>query len=186
MHPLELAEKYNASAGGVKDLPSITEVYETRVEGLNGCPPPPLELKKENNAHRIMLYLAAGGNNVTEIAGITGYTPQHVSTIVRQDWFQTQLTRLIEESGKPVIDQLLQNEAKNCLTSLLALRDGPTTPPSVKAAVSINILDRVLGKAVQKTESINHNFNRTSTMSMEELEREQERLEKEELRLRGA
>lgn len=189
MHPLELTEKYNSShvAGpGANILPGITEVLESRVVGLNGVPAPNYDLKKENNAHRVMLYLAAAGNNGSEIAGITGYSPEHVSIILRQPWFQTQLTRLIEESGKPVIDQLLQNEAKNCLTSLLALRDGPTTPPSVKAAVSINILDRVLGKAVQKTESINHNFNRTSTMSMEELEREQERLEKEELRLRGA
>lgn len=187
-HPLELAEKYvGVKSGncGVKILPPC-ELVENRTDGLSGCPPPPLELKKENNAHRIMLYLAAAGNNNTEIAGITGYTSQHVSTVMRQDWFQQQLARLIEESGKPVIDQLLQSEATKSLQTLLELRDGEKTPANVRAQCAFNILDRVLGKPTQKTESVNHNFNRTSTMSMEELEREEERLRLEELRLRGA
>lgn len=200
MHPLEeilvettthgdrvsLADKYSsAKPSGVKSLPSL-EVQQERTDGLSGVPPPPLELKKENNAHRIMLYLAAAGNNISEIAGITGYTPQHVSTITRQDWFQTQLARLLEESGKPVIDQLLQSEAKNSLNVLLALRDSDKTPASVRSQCAFNILDRVLGKPTQKTESINHNFNRTSTMTMTEIEAEEERLKLEELRLRGA
>lgn len=186
MHPLEaaLSEKY-VEARGVNPLPEC-ELRDHRTDGLSGSPKPPIELHKENNAHRIMLYLAAAGNNVTEIAGITGYTPQHVSTITRQDWFQKQLVGLLEESGKPVIDQLLQSEAKNSLNVLLQLRDGASTPPAVKMNCAFNILDRVLGKAVQKTESVNHNFNRTSTMSMEELDREQARLDAEELRLRGA
>lgn len=185
MHPLEeaLANKY--SNAGVKELGEC-ELRDHRTDGLSGIAPPPLELKKENNAHRIMLYLAAAGNNVSEIAGITGYTPQHVSTITRQEWFQKQLAGLLEESGKPVIDQLLQSEAKNSLNVLLALRDGVATPPAVKMNCAFNILDRVLGKPTQKTESVNHNFNRTSTMTMEELDKEQARLELEELRLRGA
>lgn len=198
MHPLEevyvesgiigdkvsLADKYVTSRG-VKALGEC-EVQSDRINGLSGVPPPPLELKKENNAHRIMLYLAAAGNNVSEIAGITGYSPQHVSTITRQEWFQTQLARLLEESGKPVIDQLLQAEAKNSLNVLLELRDNPRTPAPVRAATAFNILDRVLGKPTQKTESVNHNFNRTSTMTMTELEAEEERLRLEEMRLRGA
>lgn len=198
MHPLEevmsevtthgdrvaLADKYVTSRG-VKPLGECEQV-ENRTDGLSGTPPPPVELHKENNAHRIMLYLAAAGNNVKEIAGITGYTPQHVSTVTRQDWFQQQLARLLEESGKPVIDQLLQAEAKNSLDVLLQLRDSPATPAPTRAQCAFNILDRVLGKPTQKTESVNHNFNRTSTMTMEELEREELRLQAEELRLRGA
>lgn len=181
---IELSDKY-VTARGVKPLGEC-ELREHRTDGLSGVSAPPVELHKENNAHRIMLYLAAAGNNVKEIAGITGYTPQHVSTITRQDWFQKQLAGLMEESGKPVIEQLLHNEAKNSLDVLLALRDSMSTPAPVRAACAFNILDRVLGKATQRTESVNHNFNRTSTLSMEELEKEEERLKAEELRLRGA
>lgn len=192
MHPLEdnvkLAEKYTRDYGdrGVKVLPALEHLVEQRTDGMSGVPPPPIDLKKENNNHRIMLYLAAAGNNVSEIAGITGYSPQHTSTVMRQDWFQKQLAGLLEESGKPVVEHLLQMEAKASLDVLIQLRDGQATPPAVKMNCAFNILDRVLGKAVQKTESVNHNFNRTSTMSMEELDKEQARLATEELRLRGA
>lgn len=194
MHPLEeaqvessalgdkLAEKYTR---GVKPLPEC-ELRDHRTNGLSGVPPPPLELKKENSNHRIMLYLAAQGYNCSEIAGITDYSPQQVSTVMRQEWFQKQLAGLLEESGKPVIDQLLSSEATNSLNTLLELRDNRQSPASVRAQCAFNILDRVLGKPVQKSESINHNFSRTSTMSMEELEKEQARLSLEELRLRGA
>lgn len=178
-----LADKYVSR--GVKSLPEC-EVRENRCDGLSGVPPPPLELKKENSAHRIMLYLAAQGFNVKEIAGITDYSPQQVSTVTRQDWFQKQLASLMEESGKPVIDQLLQGEAKSSLETILALRDNVNAPAAVRMNCAFNILDRVLGKPVAKTESVNHNFNRTSTMTMSELEREEERLAAEELRLRGA
>lgn len=196
MHPLEeaftevstfgdkLADKY-VELRGVKPLPEC-EIRDNRTDGLSGVPPPPLELKKENSNHRIMLYLAAQGFNCSEIAGITDYSPQQVSTVMRQEWFQQQLARLLEESGKPVIDQLLQSEAKNSLNVLLELRDNKNTPSNTRAQCAFNILDRVLGKPTQKTESVNHNFNRTSTMTMEQLEVEEARLAAEELRLRGA
>ena len=147
---------------------------------------PVIEIQSENNAHRIMLYLAASGHNAEEIAGITSYTAVHVRTIMKQDWFTQQLARLIDESGRPIVEQILQQEGKKTLQTLLDLRDADETPASTKAAVCFNILDRAFGKPVQKTESVNTNINKTGVMTLEELKREEERLDREERRLKGA
>lgn len=146
---------------------------------------PQVVLKKENHMHRNMLYLAAAGHTAVEIAAITGYTAVHVRTIMKQEWFQKQLTRMQDESGKNVVEELLQRESLTSVHTLIELRDNTSTPAAVRAAVSSGILDRVFGKPTQRTESINRNINSTVKMSKEEIELEKEKLEQEIIRLRG-
>lgn len=56
------------------------------------------------------------------------------------------------EAGLDTVAEMIKGESVNTLVTMIELRDDPTTPKATRAQICQNLLDRVLGKAVQKLE----------------------------------
>lgn len=155
-------------------LKGLGDLTPTRLDGLAQAKAPAVVLQKENHCHRVMMYLAAQGFTRSEIAGITGYTPEHITTVMRQDWFQKQLCSLMEESGKGLVEEMLKGEQFNSLQTLIDIRDDTQAPKAVRAQCAFNILDRIQGKPTQRVEtSLTVNPSKAAT-TVEEVEKQLE------------
>lgn len=141
-------------------------------------------IEREQPEHRTMLYLAAAGHDAREIAGITGYSYQQVRKVMSQDWFQRQYTSLLLESGKSAVDELLNLEAAASVNKLIFLRDEAKSE-AVQYQASVNLLDRIMGKPIQKSEVTVTRDPSKAADTIEKLDEENNRLEAEIERLSG-
>lgn len=126
--------------------------YGQRVDALFADRPSYQAVKKENPAHRMMLWLALQGHNAIETARITGYTPEHVRTIRKQPWFRESFCRLSTEMGKDVVQTFLEGEVLPALQRTVELAT-TSVSDAVRATCNRDILDRFLGKATVKVEA---------------------------------
>lgn len=95
---------------------------------------------------------AAGSITTREVATAFGVSEETVRNVLRQDWFQETVTKLMAEQGGRDIMALFRGETINSLVTLVELRDGKDTPKAVKRACCTDILDRALGKPLQRVE----------------------------------
>jgi len=123
-----------------------------RVDSLFGDTPCYQGLRKERPEHRQILWLRLNGHNVKETAGITGYTPQHISTICKQPWFREAFVKLSTQMGRDSVESFLQGEIIPTLERLTHLRDHAESD-AVKKAACDSILDRIRGKPVARVET---------------------------------
>jgi hypothetical protein len=128
------------------------EQYQQRVDSLFGDTPCYQGLRKERPEHRQILWLRLNGHNVKETAGITGYTPQHVSTICKQPWFREAFVKLSTQMGRDSVENFLQGEIIPTLERLVYLRDNAESD-AVRKASCDSILDRIRGKPVARVET---------------------------------
>lgn len=128
------------------------EQYTQRVDSLFGDTPAYQGLRKERPEHRQVLWLRLNGHNCKETAALTGYTPQHVSTICKQPWFREAFVKLSTQMGRDSVESFLQGEIIPTLQRLTYLRDNAESDAVQKAACD-SILDRIRGKPVARVET---------------------------------
>lgn len=160
-----------------------TNVFD---EPLHGGAEPRVELKSETPHHRAMVYLYLQGMSQREIATRLGFTPVHVSTVLRQPWAREMMAKVLKEEGRSNLATMLSAAAEDSVITVLELRDNPKVPASVRLQAAVNLLDRVLGKPTQRVETANLHVSLPATQEdVEALDVELEKLKKEEQRIRG-
>lgn len=132
----------------------------------------------EKPEHRTMAYMKAQGKSNREIARIMNMTESNVSIVLRQPYARRLITDEISRAGRNNIQSILEASVEDSLYKLIELRD--SAPPSVSLNASNSILDRFLGKPVQRTENVNANV---AVGNLEEVDAEIRRLEREEAAL---
>lgn len=166
-----MAEYYYDADPRFHDSAAAKE-YDANPDKLGGAVPnPKVGLLKEQPEHRIMILLKAQGLSGKEIALRTGYTPEHIYTVLRQPWARQQLIRELNEGGRPVIETFLMGEVTSSLQTLVEIRDNPQAKNSDRIAAARDLVDRALGKPTQHVESTNRNVT-YSPEEIAELDRE--------------
>lgn len=126
---------------------------------LHNCPDPAHELQKEQPWHRFALYLAAKARmSAGDIAAALKKNPATVRNLFKQDWFQRQYDALVSSAAQTLYDSLIEGEDVNSLLTLIEIRDDPNAKSATRASCAFDILDRMKGKAVQRTLSISHSL----------------------------
>lgn len=153
--------------------------------GFHNTPAPAHDLQKEQAWHRFALYLAAKARmSPTEIATALQKSPGAVRNLFKQSWFQTKYDALVNSAAQTMYETMLEGEDTNSLLTLIELRDDPNVKSATRAAVAFDILDRMKGKAVQRTLTVSHAIK--DTTSIDAMKAELEELENEEQQLLGA
>lgn len=122
---------------------------------FHGQPAPMWDIDTEQPWHRFAAYLFASGcTNCKQVAEIVGdITPKTVRNLLRQKWFQERVTKLLADQGGRDIMALLRAEQFNSLIVMIDIRDDSKMPPAVRSNICRDILDRTLGKPVQRIET---------------------------------
>jgi hypothetical protein len=151
---------------------------QTNVGTLHGSRPPVWEVQSEQPWHRIAAYLfATGCTSCRQVAEIIGdITEKTVQNLLRNKWFQERVTKLLAENGGKDIMALLRAEQFNSLIVLVEIRDDTKMPPAVRSGICKDILDRTLGKPIQRIETSDV---ATSSDPVGEAKRLNEELERE-------
>jgi len=152
-----------------------------RPDSLYGDRVSTMDVKRELPEHRIMILLKAQGHSNKEIGDITGYTREHVGHVLRQPWARSRLLDILNDRGGSAVDKVLSGEVLNSIDTLVEVRDSDEAGPQARLSAANAILDRALGKPLQRVESKEL---RVST-SLEEVNQEIARLEAEEAALIG-
>lgn len=98
---------------------------------------------------------AAGAVTAKEVAGAFKVSVPTVHNLIRQPWFQELVTMKMAEHGGRDIIALFKAEGFNSLVTLIELRDNEKVPGTVRSACARDILDRALGKPLQRVEQSN-------------------------------
>ena len=77
-----------------------------------------------------------------------------VRNLLKQKWFQERVTKLLAENGGKDIMALLRAEQFNSLIVMIDIRDDAKMPPVVRKDICKDILDRTLGKPIQRVENV--------------------------------
>lgn len=115
--------------------------------------PPSVTVQSERPEHYAMVALFVRGLTQTEIAVEMNYSVGQVSQVLRQDWARNRIFELVSKNGGNTIQEMLRLEVIPSIRTLVDLRDDPDTSDRVRASVSMDLLDRYLGKATQRVET---------------------------------
>lgn len=179
--------------GQVAFNPSLTangsaqEAFEEqarRADALFAARPSYQAIKSEKPQHRIMLWLCLEGNNAKEIAAVTGYTPEHVRTVIKQPWFQEAFCRMSTDAGKDAMKTFLEGYVIEACEGLVNLARGAETD-AVRLAANNSILDRVRGKPTVHVETKSSSTIDATITDVAKLMEESRRLN-DQLQSRGA
>lgn len=142
-------------------------------------------LQTEKPWHRYALHLAARAKmSAVDIAQVLQVSPASVRTLFRQEWFQKQYDTLVSSRADTLYEQLMEGEDVNSLLTLIELRDNPNVKAPTRAACAFDILDRMKGKAIQRSMSVSTTLQ--SKQDIDALKAEYALLEAEEQELLGA
>jgi hypothetical protein len=86
----------------------------------------------------------AMGSSNGDIARAHGKSPQAVSNLFHQKFFQKRVTELMAANRRDIVD-LFKAERFNTLDVLIEMRDNPETPAHTRALVCRELLDRSIG-----------------------------------------
>lgn len=98
---------------------------------------------------------AGGETTIKDVADGCGVDRATVSNLLKQKWFQERVTSLMAERGGRDIMQLFRAEQFNSLVTLIDIRDDESASRRDRLTSAMTILDRALGKPVQRVESSN-------------------------------
>lgn len=163
-------------------LPAFASTAELVVSPgrLNGSKPPHHELVEEKPWHRAAAVMfAAGSVTVREVASAFEVSPPNVSNLLRQPWFQERVNSLMAEHGGKDIIALFKAEQFNSLVTLVELRDNEKISPTVRKDCARDILDRALGKPIQRVETTDVPRSDDPVAEVERLELENRRRREE-------
>lgn len=119
---------------------------------LNGKGLPDLEPYREEPWHRHAAMCYAMGMTAKNIAEDCKKSLPAVYKLIRRKEFQANVTSLVETHGVGDIMANFRSEVIASLATLVEIRDDEKAPKAVRANIAFGILERVLGKAVQKVE----------------------------------
>ncbi len=139
-------------ANGPLSDSSIEADYKELPDTLFNSKPPNLGILSESPLHRQVIYLRAQGMRQCEIARRMGFTDAWVSQILRQPWARVRLLEELKLAGREGVQGILQSEAEEAVFRVIEL-SRTAEDESVKLRANDSILDRFLGKAIQKVES---------------------------------
>ena len=105
-------------------------------------------------------------------------SPQAVSNLFHQPFFQERVTAIMAENRRDVMD-LFRGERINSLETLVAIRDNEKAPAAARVACCQEILDRTLGRPVQRVEAVGEVTSSDPVAEVERLEAEVKRLKEE-------
>jgi hypothetical protein len=147
-------------------LPSLDELKQTQpasnlspeaehnLNRFHGTRAPEHTIDVELPWHRTAAYFfATGVMSTPEVAQACNVDVRTVRNLLRQEWFQERVTQLMAATGGKDIMALFKAEQFNTFNVLLDLRDSTNTPAPVKYNVCRDILDRTLGKPIQRIET---------------------------------
>ena len=139
---------------GTKAASALSPESSINPDRFHGTPPPAYALREEKAWHRSAAYLfATGCVSTRDVAVACDVAEATVRNLLRQDWFQERVTQLMAANGGKDIMAMFRAEQFRTLAVLLDLRDNKATPAPVKFNVCRDILDRTLGKPVQRIET---------------------------------
>lgn len=164
---------------GLGDSP-VADVLNLIDGALYNRRDPNLAILHEKPEHRIILLLKLKGYSNREIARETGYQEAWISQVCRQPWFQVHLTQALNQGEAEIVDKIVAVEATNSIYTLVNLRDTAKSE-AVRASCATEILNRHLGKPIQRQEIVG-SYEYTLT-KVEKIEHELEEVEREERRL---
>lgn len=132
----------------------LSPEHQANEHRLHGTRPPNYVLTEERPWHRVAAYLfATGAVSIRDVARACDVTEPTVRNLLRQVWFQERVTTLMAENGGKDIMALFKAEQFNSLITLIELRDNNKTPAPVRANICQDILNRTLGKPIQRIET---------------------------------
>ena len=120
---------------------------------LHNVPEASVLLKKENFRHRLVFIMKCRGDLNRAIARKLKYSETQVSIITRQPWFRKALLLHYERMGKDAVTEVLQTEGMNALWKVVEMSQTASSE-TVKQNCCFNLMDRWLGKPVQRTENV--------------------------------
>jgi hypothetical protein len=138
--------------------------------------PPIRELEKEQAWHRTAAFAFALGATAKDVAKQLDRTYITVQNLLRQPWFQKNVTALMAEYGSRDIMELLRAEQVNSLCTLIEIRDNPKAASAARVVCARDILDRTLGKPMQRVEVTGEVASDNPVEEVERLEAEVNRL----------
>lgn len=144
---------------------------------LNGSKPPHHVLESERFWHNAAaLMFAAGAVTAKEVAEAFGVSIPTVHNLIRQQWFQEKVTKLMADNGGRDIMSLFKAEGFNSLVTLIQIRDNEKAGSAVRRACAVDILDRSLGKPVQRIEDTRGPVSADPVAEVKQLEEANDRL----------
>lgn len=132
----------------VPQLSAVTPLFNNNLK-------PQYERQKETEQHRVIAALRANGLTYTEIGKRMGLSRPTVSDICKLPWVRERVLRLIEETGRKVLEERLSIEADDSLDVILEIRDDASVNPDTRARCAFGLIERKLGKATQRIEQRN-------------------------------
>lgn len=110
--------------------------------------------KYEQPWHGNAIYMLASGKwTIKSAAEELGVGYKTLLDLAKNQWFQEKLLEAQRVNGAQDIMDVFRSECQNSAITLIELRDNQNVAPSVRRACAVDILDRFLGKPVQKIES---------------------------------
>lgn len=98
---------------------------------------------------------ATGKVTIKAVAASCGVTQAAVSTLLKNPWFQKTVIQLMEDANGPSVLDLFKAEQINSLLTLVEIRDDAKAPSNTRRQSAVDILDRAMGKPIQRIESDN-------------------------------
>jgi hypothetical protein len=146
---------------------------------LHGSKAPRWDLERESPWHRAAAFCFALGASAREVARRLGKSEPAVQNLLKQPWFQTEVTAIMAEYGHRDVATLFQAEQYNSLATLVEIRDNPKVPAAARIASARDILDRALGKPTQRIEAVGVPVSSDPVAEVTQLTEEISRLRKE-------
>lgn len=125
---------------------------------------------------RAAAYHFAAGMSSKEVAEANDVSLVTIASLLRTPWFQELVTTLMAENGGNDIMAMFKAEQINSLQTVVEIRDNEKVPAVTRLAAARDILDRGLGKPLQRVEQSNSPTSGDPVAEVERLERENNRL----------
>ena len=127
--------------------------------------PPRSDIQNEKPIYRTMAYMFLKGATQAEVAETTGYSAQQISKIYNQRFFQDTIVQLSQMLGSEDVQSFIKGTGFEVAVQMKILATTAESE-SVRFRASQDLLDRVLGKAVNR----NMNFQTSKDFSTPEEE----------------
>lgn len=151
----ELLPTLSSLRGATAPASELSPEAQVNPGTLHGTLAPMWDVTVEQPWHRVAAYLfATGCTSCKQVAELIGdINDKTVRNLLRQKWFQERVTKLLAENGGRDIMALLKAEQFNSLIVMMDIRDDAKAPPVVRVNICRDILDRTLGKPIQRIET---------------------------------
>jgi hypothetical protein len=143
---------------------------------FRGVKDPMWDLDKEQPWHRMAAFAFALGATCKDVAQRLGRSEPAVQNLLRQKWFQKEVTAIMAEYGARDVMDMFRAEQFNSLVTLVEMRDNPKVAAACRITCARDILDRALGKPVQRVETTSVPVSDDPVAEVERLEQEVNRM----------